>query len=239
MSLPPSTSLPPTGAPNSHPERDKGSMDTLRRHLPVATPEGMTELKKIAVRFEEKIYAAAVNQSDYVRKITLKMISMKTKTQHNTPMSLNLACGGRGWQLAWRCDLRRDRQTKERDRFPERRDEDHLNQVKSSAFIEGGRFVLDYLEHAGVLTPEMVSDPHMPQQRRLKKWPGKVNSLRLEQILQPDNIFLRYCYGLQCHLNNGRFHLFCYGRAFHRHHSQEILEKVKVLLSRPLIYNDN
>ncbi|PKU59179.1 Mediator of RNA polymerase II transcription subunit 15a [Dendrobium catenatum] len=37
-------------------------MDTLWRHLPVAAPEGMTELKKIAVRFEEKIYAAAVNQ---------------------------------------------------------------------------------------------------------------------------------------------------------------------------------
>ncbi|KAL0919842.1 hypothetical protein M5K25_011966 [Dendrobium thyrsiflorum] len=62
-------------------------MDTLRRHLPVAAPEGMTELKKIAVRFEEKIYAAAVNQSDYLRKISLKMLSMETKTQQNTPMN--------------------------------------------------------------------------------------------------------------------------------------------------------
>ncbi|KAH0453281.1 hypothetical protein IEQ34_017605 [Dendrobium chrysotoxum] len=36
----------------------------------------------------------------------------------------------------------------------------------------------------------------------------KRNSLRLEQILQLNNNFLRYCYCLQCHLNNGRFHLF-------------------------------
>ncbi|KAH0451665.1 hypothetical protein IEQ34_018964 [Dendrobium chrysotoxum] len=62
-------------------------MDTLRRHLPLAAPEGMTELKKIAVRFEEKIYAAAVNQSDYLRKISLKMLSMETMTQQNTPMN--------------------------------------------------------------------------------------------------------------------------------------------------------
>ncbi|KAI0512382.1 hypothetical protein KFK09_013021 [Dendrobium nobile] len=62
-------------------------MDTLRRHLPVAAPEGMTELKKIAVRFEEKIYAAAVNQSDYLRKISIKMLSMETKTQQNAPMN--------------------------------------------------------------------------------------------------------------------------------------------------------
>ncbi|KAG0471883.1 hypothetical protein HPP92_016429 [Vanilla planifolia] len=39
-------------------------MDTLRRHLPVAVPEGMNELQKIALRFEEKIYTVAVNQGD-------------------------------------------------------------------------------------------------------------------------------------------------------------------------------
>ncbi|PKA57940.1 Mediator of RNA polymerase II transcription subunit 15a [Apostasia shenzhenica] len=62
-------------------------MDTLRRHLPVPVPEGMNELKKIAVRFEEKIYTAAVNQSDYLRKISLKMLSMETKTQQAAPIN--------------------------------------------------------------------------------------------------------------------------------------------------------
>ncbi|KAK8967350.1 Mediator of RNA polymerase II transcription subunit 15a [Platanthera guangdongensis] len=62
-------------------------MDTLKRHLPVVGPEGIGELKKIALRFEEKIYSAAVNQSDYLRRISMKMLSMETKTQQNTSMS--------------------------------------------------------------------------------------------------------------------------------------------------------
>ncbi|XP_066331188.1 mediator of RNA polymerase II transcription subunit 15a-like isoform X1 [Miscanthus floridulus] len=60
-------------------------METLKKHLPVSIPEGLTELHKIAVRFEEKIYTAATNQSDYLRKISLRMLSMEsqTKTQQN------------------------------------------------------------------------------------------------------------------------------------------------------------
>ncbi|XP_019184522.1 PREDICTED: mediator of RNA polymerase II transcription subunit 15a-like isoform X7 [Ipomoea nil] len=63
-------------------------METLKRHLPFSGPEGLHELRKIAVRFEEKIYAAAVSQSDYLRKISLKMLSMETKSP--TPMSNSL-----------------------------------------------------------------------------------------------------------------------------------------------------
>lgn len=37
-------------------------METLKKHLPVSVPEGLSELQKIAVRFEEKIYTAATNQ---------------------------------------------------------------------------------------------------------------------------------------------------------------------------------
>jgi len=37
-------------------------METLKRHLPVSGQEGVQELKKIAVRFEEKIYSAATSQ---------------------------------------------------------------------------------------------------------------------------------------------------------------------------------
>ncbi|CAD6265126.1 unnamed protein product [Miscanthus lutarioriparius] len=61
-------------------------METLKQHLPVSVPEGLLgELHKIAVQFEEKIYTAAINQSDYLRKISLKMLSMEipTKTQQN------------------------------------------------------------------------------------------------------------------------------------------------------------
>ncbi|XP_010057527.2 F-box/LRR-repeat protein At5g02910 isoform X2 [Eucalyptus grandis] len=60
-------------------------METLKRHLPVSGPEGLRELNKIAMRFEEKIYAAAVSQSDYLRKISLKMLTMETKSQSTVP----------------------------------------------------------------------------------------------------------------------------------------------------------
>ncbi|KAG5608730.1 hypothetical protein H5410_020011 [Solanum commersonii] len=59
-------------------------METLKRHLPVSGQEGVQELKKIAVRFEEKMYSAATSQQDYLRKISLKMLTMETKSQ--TPM---------------------------------------------------------------------------------------------------------------------------------------------------------
>ncbi|MED6208258.1 hypothetical protein PIB30_043378 [Stylosanthes scabra] len=55
--------------------------DTLRRHIPVSGPEGSQELWKIARRFEEKIFEAATSQSDYLRKISLKMLTMETKSQ--------------------------------------------------------------------------------------------------------------------------------------------------------------
>ncbi|XP_078182848.1 mediator of RNA polymerase II transcription subunit 15a-like [Carex rostrata] len=63
-------------------------MDTLKRHLPVPVPEGINELQKIAVRFEEKIYNASTSQPDYLRKISLKMLSMGNKTQPGLNPSL-------------------------------------------------------------------------------------------------------------------------------------------------------
>ncbi|KAL4334639.1 hypothetical protein GQ457_07G032460 [Hibiscus cannabinus] len=56
-------------------------MDTLKRHLPFSGQEGLNELRKIAVRFEEKIFTAASSQSDYLRRISLKMLTMETKSQ--------------------------------------------------------------------------------------------------------------------------------------------------------------
>ena len=52
-------------------------METLKRHLPVSGQEGLHELGKIAIRFEEKIYIAATSQSDYLRKISLKMLTLE------------------------------------------------------------------------------------------------------------------------------------------------------------------
>ncbi|KAF8029804.1 hypothetical protein BT93_E2281 [Corymbia citriodora subsp. variegata] len=69
-------------------------METLKRHLPVSGPEGLQELNKIAVRFEEKIYTAATSQSDYLRKISLKMLTMETKSQGKACFCLHLTLWG-------------------------------------------------------------------------------------------------------------------------------------------------
>ncbi|XP_060959310.1 mediator of RNA polymerase II transcription subunit 15a isoform X1 [Cannabis sativa] len=58
-------------------------MDTLKKHLPFSGQEGLLELKKIAERFEEKIYSTATSQTDYLRKISLKMLTMEPKSQNN------------------------------------------------------------------------------------------------------------------------------------------------------------
>ncbi|KAF3435124.1 hypothetical protein FNV43_RR22211 [Rhamnella rubrinervis] len=63
-------------------------LDTLKKHLPFSGQEGLLELMKIAVRFEEKVYAAATSQSDYLRRISLKMLSLETKSQPTMANSL-------------------------------------------------------------------------------------------------------------------------------------------------------
>ncbi|XVF24723.1 hypothetical protein REPUB_Repub13aG0151800 [Reevesia pubescens] len=64
-------------------------MDTLKRHLPFSGQEGLNELRKIAVTFEEKIFMAANSQSDYLRRISLKMLTMETKSQNTIPNAGN------------------------------------------------------------------------------------------------------------------------------------------------------
>uniref|UniRef100_A0A7N2LMM7 Mediator complex subunit 15 KIX domain-containing protein n=1 Tax=Quercus lobata TaxID=97700 RepID=A0A7N2LMM7_QUELO len=64
-------------------------METLKRHLPVSGQEGLHELRKFAIRFEEKIYTAATSQSDYLRKISLKMLTVETKWMSMQPQVHN------------------------------------------------------------------------------------------------------------------------------------------------------
>ncbi|XP_042510282.1 mediator of RNA polymerase II transcription subunit 15a [Macadamia integrifolia] len=54
---------------------------TLMRHLTISSTEGLQELEKIAVRFEEKIYTASASQPEYLRRISLKMLMMETQAQ--------------------------------------------------------------------------------------------------------------------------------------------------------------
>ena len=71
-------------------------LETLKRHLPVSGQEGLHELGKIAIRFEEKIYIAATSQSDYLRKLSLKMLTMETKSQNPIGNALPSNSAGNG-----------------------------------------------------------------------------------------------------------------------------------------------
>jgi hypothetical protein len=57
-------------------------VDCLQRHC--AGPDSRNELKKIALRFEDKVYTNSANQQDYLRRISLKMLSLESKA--NTPL---------------------------------------------------------------------------------------------------------------------------------------------------------
>ncbi|CAI8601354.1 unnamed protein product [Vicia faba] len=66
--------------PDSRSKISDKILDTLKRHLPVSGSEGLLELQKIAQKFEGKIFMSAISQSDYLRQISLKMLSMETKS---------------------------------------------------------------------------------------------------------------------------------------------------------------
>ncbi|KAM3364207.1 hypothetical protein ACQJBY_014496 [Aegilops geniculata] len=56
-------------------------IDTLKTRLTVAAPEDLNQLREIVVRYEKRIYTETTNQSDYLPKISLKMLSMEKKRQ--------------------------------------------------------------------------------------------------------------------------------------------------------------
>ncbi|XP_021298510.1 mediator of RNA polymerase II transcription subunit 15a [Herrania umbratica] len=56
-------------------------MDTLKKHLPYHGQEGLNEIRMIAVRFEEKVYAIASSQTDYLRRISLKMHTLESQSR--------------------------------------------------------------------------------------------------------------------------------------------------------------
>ncbi|XP_034909799.1 mediator of RNA polymerase II transcription subunit 15a-like [Populus alba] len=60
-------------------------METIKRHLLFSGQEGLQELKKFAIRFEDKIYTTATNQYDYLCKISLEMLSMEIRSQNAMP----------------------------------------------------------------------------------------------------------------------------------------------------------
>ncbi|ERN11945.1 hypothetical protein AMTR_s03383p00004070 [Amborella trichopoda] len=64
-------------------------METLKRHLPAGDPDGLSVLTKIAARFEEKIFTNAENPAEYLREISLMMLTMETESAVGNSMASN------------------------------------------------------------------------------------------------------------------------------------------------------
>lgn len=56
-------------------------IDTMRRHLPLSEHE----IQETAVMFEEKVYTVATSQPDYLRRISLKMLFVETRSENPMP----------------------------------------------------------------------------------------------------------------------------------------------------------
>ncbi|KAG0557275.1 hypothetical protein KC19_11G116000 [Ceratodon purpureus] len=74
----------------SHESRNKivnRILANLQRHMP-APPgqDGVDELIRVARRFEEKIFQVANDQNDYLRKISLKLMSLDTVSKGRNPL---------------------------------------------------------------------------------------------------------------------------------------------------------
>ncbi|KAI9186375.1 hypothetical protein LWI28_016605 [Acer negundo] len=50
--------------------------ETLERYCPFSDPASVDVLKKMVIRFEEKIFTSATSKSDYSRKISLKILAL-------------------------------------------------------------------------------------------------------------------------------------------------------------------
>ncbi|XP_066352838.1 mediator of RNA polymerase II transcription subunit 15a-like [Miscanthus floridulus] len=61
---------------------------TLRKHLPVSVPEGLVELQRIAVRFEDKVYAAATRVITYGRFLSNCCQWRVTQIHNRTPVQV-------------------------------------------------------------------------------------------------------------------------------------------------------
>ncbi|XP_048638313.1 mediator of RNA polymerase II transcription subunit 15a isoform X2 [Brassica napus] len=66
--------------PSSRQKNVNTLLETLKKHVPYSGEEGIEELMRIAVSFEELIFNTAKNQMDYFCKLSLKMQSMKEES---------------------------------------------------------------------------------------------------------------------------------------------------------------
>lgn len=61
-------------------------MSLLRQQVPASGEVQLNEMRSIAIRFEEKIYSSAKDQTDYMRKIALKLMAMENKSRAQNVM---------------------------------------------------------------------------------------------------------------------------------------------------------
>ncbi|CAI8585020.1 unnamed protein product [Vicia faba] len=59
-------------------------METIKKHLPVSGQEGLPAIHNIAQMFEDKVFTIATSQSDYIKKISMKMLAFEIQFRSTT-----------------------------------------------------------------------------------------------------------------------------------------------------------
>ncbi|KAL8522140.1 hypothetical protein ACS0TY_012331 [Phlomoides rotata] len=57
-------------------------METLKRHHPLAGLEGFLYIKRTTLLFEENIFIEATSPTDYLRKISVRMLDFEMRSQN-------------------------------------------------------------------------------------------------------------------------------------------------------------
>ncbi|WCJ40447.1 Mediator of RNA polymerase II transcription subunit 15a [Euphorbia peplus] len=72
--------------PDSHQRIVNKIMEVMKRNIPFSGPEALEDLKKL-VLFEEKFYSTSLSESDYRKRMSVKMLAVVSKSQNTVSNS--------------------------------------------------------------------------------------------------------------------------------------------------------
>ncbi|XP_060183413.1 mediator of RNA polymerase II transcription subunit 15a-like isoform X2 [Lycium barbarum] len=151
-------------------------MKTLSRHLAVPGQE-VLELQKVAVQLEEEIYAVATSQEDYLRKLSLKVLTMDT-TQNPITSSLHPNAASSGPDAHGPASLDSTAQMGNANAADWQEETyQKINSMKEMYLSE----VNDLYQRIASKVQEHDSLPHRPQNEQIEKL--KMFKMALERIV--------------------------------------------------------
>ncbi|XP_057976211.1 mediator of RNA polymerase II transcription subunit 15a-like isoform X2 [Malania oleifera] len=70
----------------------KNILEKLQKHVQSTGPQTLSEVQKIAIKFEERVYTAATSQQDYLHKISMKLQAVVAVNNNTAAKPLSSSC---------------------------------------------------------------------------------------------------------------------------------------------------